>query len=53
MINSSVQHTLNEEIEFSGVGLHTGQNCTMIVKPAGDDHGYKFERRDLKGSAYY
>ena len=50
MINSSVQHTLNEEIEFSGVGLHTGHNCTMIVKPAGDDHGYKFERRDLEGA---
>ena len=49
MINSQVQHTLNSEIEFSGVGLHTGHSCTMKVIPADDDHGYKFKRRDLEG----
>ena len=49
MINSQVQHTLNSEIEFSGVGLHTGHSCTMRVIPAEDDHGYKFQRRDLEG----
>ena len=49
MINSQVQHTLNSEIEFSGVGLHTGHSCTMRVIPAEDNHGYKFQRRDLEG----
>lgn len=49
MINSQVQHTLNAEIEFSGVGLHTGYSCTMRVLPAEENHGYKFQRRDLDG----
>ncbi|MEC7653543.1 MAG: bifunctional UDP-3-O-[3-hydroxymyristoyl] N-acetylglucosamine deacetylase/3-hydroxyacyl-ACP dehydratase [Bacteroidota bacterium] len=49
MIDSLIQHTLNSEIEFSGVGLHTGCKCTMKVFPAEDNHGYKFQRRDLDG----
>ena len=49
MINSKVQHTLKGEIEFSGVGLHTGESCLMRVIPAEENHGYKFQRRDLEG----
>ena len=49
MIDSLVQHTLNSEIKFSGVGLHTGCKCTMKVFPAEDNHCYKFQRRDLDG----
>jgi UDP-3-O-[3-hydroxymyristoyl] N-acetylglucosamine deacetylase/3-hydroxyacyl-[acyl-carrier-protein] dehydratase len=49
MINSKVQHTLKSEIEFSGVGLHTGQPCNMIVHPAEINHGYVFQRRDIEG----
>ena len=50
MINSKLQHTLKSEIEFSGVGLHTGEECTMMVLPAEDNHGLKFTRRDIEGS---
>ena len=49
MINSKVQHTLKGEIEFSGVGLHTGEPCLMRVIPVEENHGYKFQRRDLDG----
>ncbi len=43
------QHTLNEVIELEGVGLHTGQNVKVIVEPAAENHGYKFQRIDIEG----
>lgn len=45
---SDKQHTLNETIVFTGVGLHTGEMVTMTVHPADDNHGYKFQRLDLE-----
>lgn len=30
-----------------GVGLHTGETCTMTILPAEGNHGYKFQRTDL------
>ena len=32
---------------MSGVGLHTGTNCTMTFKPAPPDSGIRFVRADL------
>jgi UDP-3-O-[3-hydroxymyristoyl] N-acetylglucosamine deacetylase/3-hydroxyacyl-[acyl-carrier-protein] dehydratase len=49
MIQSTKQHTLKSEITFKGVGLHTGEMCTLTVLPADAHHGYKFQRTDLKG----
>lgn len=43
------QKTLKEAIQISGVGLHTGQPVQMIIEPAPDKHGYKFQRTDLEG----
>ena len=43
------QRTLKETVIFKGVGLHTGQPVTMEIKPAPDNHGYKFQRVDLEG----
>ena len=42
------QHTLNEKIVFTGVGLHTGEKVTMEIHPAPENHGYKFQRVDLE-----
>ena len=50
MIQSTKQHTIKGEITFKGVGLHTGQICTLTVLPADAHHGYKFQRLDLKGN---
>ena len=42
------QHTIKEKISVSGVGLHTGANVTLTINPAPENHGYKFQRVDLK-----
>jgi len=49
MIQSNKQHTLKSNISFHGVGLHTGEICTMNVIPAEGGHGYKFQRTDIDG----
>jgi UDP-3-O-[3-hydroxymyristoyl] N-acetylglucosamine deacetylase/3-hydroxyacyl-[acyl-carrier-protein] dehydratase len=43
------QTTLAHSIEFKGVGLHTGAAVKVILTPAIDNHGYKFQRIDLEG----
>lgn len=43
------QHTINEPITVSGVGLHTGVNVNMTFVPAEINHGIKFQRIDLPG----
>ncbi|GIM52440.1 3-hydroxyacyl-[acyl-carrier-protein] dehydratase FabZ [Capnocytophaga cynodegmi] len=44
------QNTLANQISLEGVGLHTGQNVKMTLKPAPVNHGYTFVRVDLEGS---
>ncbi|HWJ92363.1 MAG TPA: UDP-3-O-acyl-N-acetylglucosamine deacetylase, partial [Flavisolibacter sp.] len=43
------QHTLASEIKISGVGIHTGQNVEMTLKPAEPNTGIVFRRTDLPG----
>ncbi len=43
IINSEkFQQTINSEIYFEGVGLHTGINCKLRLTPAPADHGIIF-----------
>ena len=42
------QKTINRDITFKGVGLHSGGNVTMTVKPAKPTSGILFKRIDLK-----
>ncbi|MDC0455380.1 UDP-3-O-acyl-N-acetylglucosamine deacetylase [Candidatus Pelagibacter sp.] len=42
------QKTINKDITFKGVGLHSGANVTMTVKPAKPNSGILFKRMDLK-----
>lgn len=44
------QRTLQSSLTFEGIGLHTGERCTMKVMPAAANHGYRFVRVDLDGS---
>ena len=44
------QRTIQNEITLSGVGLHTGNQVTMVFKPAPVNHGFAFVRVDLEGS---
>ncbi|SCC50290.1 3-hydroxyacyl-[acyl-carrier-protein] dehydratase /UDP-3-O-[3-hydroxymyristoyl] N-acetylglucosamine deacetylase [Chitinophaga costaii] len=41
------QHTLNEPISFSGVGLHSGKQVNITLKPAIPGFGIRFQRVDL------
>jgi UDP-3-O-[3-hydroxymyristoyl] N-acetylglucosamine deacetylase/3-hydroxyacyl-[acyl-carrier-protein] dehydratase len=43
------QTTIKKAISISGVGLHTGNEVTLIFEPAEEDHGYVFQRVDLEG----
>ena len=42
------QKTINRNIIFKGVGLHSGTNVTMTIKPAKPNSGILFKRIDLK-----
>ena len=42
------QKTINQDIIFNGVGLHSGLAVTMTVKPAAPNTGIIFKRIDLK-----
>ena len=46
----SKQKTIENEITFSGVGLHTGSLTTITFKPAPTDFGINFYRTDLPGN---
>ena len=41
------QQTIAGEIEFHGVGVHTGADISMLLKPADADSGILFRRGDL------
>ena len=42
------QKTINKTITFKGVGLHSGLDATMTIKPAEPNSGIIFKRIDLK-----
>ncbi len=44
------QRTLQREITLKGVGIHTGKEVTMTLKPAPVNTGLIFVRTDLEGS---
>lgn len=42
-----MQKTVSHAIEFSGIGLHTGQNINVRILPSGEDTGITFIRKDI------
>ncbi len=42
------QKTLKAEIQFSGIGLHTGNIANISIKPSAPNTGIIFKRSDLK-----
>lgn len=44
------QFTLAQTIEISGIGLHSGQDVTLLIAPAKANHGIVFIRRDITDS---
>ena len=47
-----MQHTLQNVIEFSGIGLHTGCPVNVRILPSDADTGIRFLRKDLPGSPF-
>jgi UDP-3-O-[3-hydroxymyristoyl] N-acetylglucosamine deacetylase/3-hydroxyacyl-[acyl-carrier-protein] dehydratase len=41
------QRTIGREARVSGIGLHTGNRCNLVFRPAAVDTGIVFERTDL------
>ncbi len=41
------QHTIQKPVSIKGKGLHTGVEVELTLRPASDNHGYKFKRIDL------
>lgn len=46
---SDMQKTLKEEVSLSGIGLHTGKEVVLTIKPAKENTGFVFIRTDLEG----
>jgi len=44
------QHTLKDEINFSGIGLHIGKKVNLTLKPALPNTGIVFRRTDIPHS---
>ncbi len=44
------QRTLKGPVHISGVGLHSGEKVNLTIKPAPENHWYKFVRTDIEGS---
>ncbi|MCW3120621.1 MAG: UDP-3-0-acyl N-acetylglucosamine deacetylase [Flavipsychrobacter sp.] len=45
--NSQNQQTLKGPVTLHGVGLHTGANVTMTMRPANPGYGIRFQRVDI------
>jgi len=45
-----MQKTIKMPVTFSGNGLHTGNICTVTLKPAPINHGIVFQRTDIEGN---
>ncbi len=46
-LNGENQHTLKGSVTLRGVGLHTGEEVNMTLKPANPGFGIRFQRVDL------
>ena len=44
------QRTIKKPVSLSGIGLHTGTQCTMTFRPAPENYGIRFRRVDIGGS---
>ena len=43
------QRTLKDQVECTGIGLHSGERVHLNIRPAPSDTGIKFVRTDLDG----
>jgi UDP-3-O-[3-hydroxymyristoyl] N-acetylglucosamine deacetylase / 3-hydroxyacyl-[acyl-carrier-protein] dehydratase len=41
------QRTIQSSVTISGIGLHTGNDCSLTFHPASENHGILFKRLDV------
>jgi UDP-3-O-[3-hydroxymyristoyl] N-acetylglucosamine deacetylase/3-hydroxyacyl-[acyl-carrier-protein] dehydratase len=46
-MSDHAQHTLAGPATLEGTSLHTGNKVTLTIRPAAEDHGFRFRRIDL------
>ena len=46
------QITILNDVTFSGIGLHTGEESTITLKPAPSNNGIEFIRVDLESNVH-
>lgn len=46
-MSADAQHTLASAASLEGTSLHTGGKVTLTIKPAPENHGFKFRRTDI------
>lgn len=44
------QCTIKKSTTCSGIGLHTGESCSLTFHPAPEGHGFQFKRLDIDNS---
>ena len=49
-MSNLTQKTIKDNITFSGISLHSGQDVNVRIKPALPNHGIVFKRIDLKNN---
>lgn len=49
---STHQHTIKKTVSCCGVGLHSGRNVHLNIKPANINSGIRFFRTDLPGAGF-
>ncbi len=49
-MSSLNQKTLKNSVEIEGIGLHSGKNVKLLIKPSEPDTGIVFKRVDLKNN---
>ena len=47
ILTKKTQNTLKKEIKLNGIGLHTGSEIKLIIKPAEENSGFNFVRSDI------
>lgn len=50
MLKNIYQHTLGREVSCSGIGLHSGREVRMVMRPAPENSGVIFRRTDMDGA---
>lgn len=50
MTVKNMQHTIAKAVSYSGIGLHSGKEVLMTMKPAPENTGIVFVRTDLPGN---